>query len=77
MKPWGLIVDEIINGPVGNNREQWYEIEWYDDSYSGCWRFHNKFKSLSEAREFITSGKVISGKKLRIVYKTFEIIENY
>ena len=57
------------------NYEEYYIIEWYDDNYSGCWRCHNRFTSLEAAYEFINSGKTISGKKLRIVRKTFEEIE--
>lgn len=57
------------------NYEEYYIIEWYDDSYAGCWRFNNRFISLEAAHEFINSGKTISGKKLRIVRRTFEEIE--
>ena len=72
---WGLKIDEIINGPVkGNECEEWYEIEWYDDKCD-YWRFNNKFKTIMEAREFIMSDKVPSGKKIRIVRRTFEVIK--
>ena len=52
-----------------------YEIEWYDNSYSGCWRFNNRFKTLKEAVDFIDSGRCISGVDLRIVCKAEEVIE--
>lgn len=57
-------------------KKEYFEIEWYNEE-SDTWLFNTRFDSLSEAREFINSGRCISGKKLRIVYKTFMIVENY
>lgn len=57
-------------------KKEYFEIEWYNEE-NDTWLFNTRFDSLSEAREFINSGRCISGKKLRIVYKTFMIVENY
>ena len=56
-------------------KKEYYEIQWFDNSYAGCWRFQNRFETLNEAKEFINSNKCISGVDLRIMYKTEEIIE--
>ena len=56
-------------------KKEYYEIQWFDNSYAGCWRFQNRFETLKEATEFINSNKCISGVDLRIMYKTEEIIE--
>ena len=57
-------------------KKEYFEIEWYNEK-SDTWLFNTRFDSLSEAREFINSGRCLSGKKLRIVYKTFMVIEYY
>lgn len=57
-------------------KKEYFEIEWYDENRD-MWLFNNRFASLSEAREFINSGRCICGKKLRIVYRTFMVVEKY
>ena len=59
------------------NIEKYYEIQWYDNNYSGCWKFNNRFKTLEEAREFIDANRCLSGVDLRIVCKTKEVVETY
>ena len=59
------------------NYDEYYEIQWYDDSYAGCWKFNNRFNTLDEAKEFISSNRCVTNVKLRIVHKIIEVVKYY
>ena len=54
---------------------EYYELQWYDNSYSGCWRFNNKFKTIEEAYAYVGRNKSIFKHGFRIVYKAEEVID--
>ena len=50
----------------------YYEIEWSDNNFTGCWKSNNRFKTLKEAIEFIDANKCPTGVELKIICKTEE-----
>lgn len=67
----------IKNKGVDNMKTHYFEIECYDESFTGCWKSNNKFNTLKEAVKFIDDGNCPSGVNLRIICKTEEQIEIY
>lgn len=52
---------------------EYYVLQWYDTSYSGCWRDKNRYQTLKEAQEYIERWK--NHYNYRIVKRTEEVIE--
>ena len=53
--------------------KEYYVLQWYDESYAGCWRDKNRYETLEEARDFIS--RWLNNHHYRIVKKSEEVIE--
>ena len=58
-------------------KKEYYELQWYDNNYSGDWRLNNRFKTIEEAHAYVERNKSMFRNGFRIVYKAEEVIETW